>query len=120
MNKQFSIAYVIPYFGNLRNDFKVWLESCRWNPDIDFLIFTDDETQYDYPNNVHVSITTFTDLKVRIQSFFDFPITLNRPYKLVDYKVAYGEIFEEELKKYAYWGYCDMDMMWGGKTVFNK
>lgn len=110
----FSIAYIIPYFGKLRKDVKVWLESCRWNPDIDFLIFTDDESQYDYPSNVHVTITSFNNMKARIQKFFDFPITLNRAYKLVDYKVAYGEIFEEELRKYDYWGYCDMDMMWGG------
>ena len=65
------------------------------------------------PNNVRIINTTFDELKKRIQSKFDFDITLNSPYKLCDYKPAYGYIFDEYLKKYEFWGYCDLDMIFG-------
>ncbi|WP_367998934.1 DUF6625 family protein [Streptococcus sp. HSISS3] len=40
-------------------------------------------------------------------------MSLKTPYKLCDYKVAYGFIFEEELKGYDYWGFCDTDVLLG-------
>ena len=40
---------------------------------------------------------TFTELVSKIQSKFPFKILVPSPYRLCDYKVAYGHIFEEEL-----------------------
>lgn len=108
-----SIAYVVPYFGKLPDSFPLWLVSCEMNPTIDWLIFTDDHTEYSYPKNVKVTYMSFEDMKNKIQKIYSFPVSIDKPYKLVDYKVAYGEIFEEELREYEFWGHCDLDMMWG-------
>lgn len=35
------------------------------------------------------------------------------PYSLVEYKPAYGYIFQEYLKEYSHWGYSDVDMLFG-------
>ena len=35
------------------------------------------------------------------------------PYKLCDYKPCYGYLFEEHTRGYDYWGYCDIDTLWG-------
>lgn len=114
-----TIAFVIPYFGKLPGKgFELWLKSCEYNPTIDWLIFTDDHTQYYYPSNVKVKYCTFEDICQRIQACYDFEITLNRPYKLCEFKAAYGEIFEKELKGYDYWGMCDIDLIWGDIRVF--
>ena len=114
----YHIAYVIPYFGKFREDINIWLLSVAYNPTISWIIFTDDNSPYDWPNNVHVFYTTFEKIKKRIQSLFDFEISLDRPYKLCDFKVTYGELFEQELREYDFWGYCDMDLMWGGIERF--
>lgn len=108
-----TIAYIVPYFGKFPKGFQFWLQSCGCNPTIDWLIFTDDHTKYNYPANVKVNYWTFEQMKIKAQSIYDFPISLERPYKLCDYKPAYGEIFEEELKGYDFWGLCDMDLVWG-------
>lgn len=113
-----SILYIIPYFGEFRYDFELWLHTCKYNPTINWLILTDDKTEYNYPQNVEVVYTTFEKLKQRIQNKFDFPICLPTPYKLCDYRVAYGEIFQEELQNYDYWGHCDMDLVWGNIRNF--
>ena len=113
-----TIAFVIPYFGKLPNSFPIFLESCGINSDIDFFIFTDDRTDYDYPSNVVRIKSTLQDIKERAQLLFDFPISLEHPYKLCDFKPAYGEIFSDYLKGYDFWGWCDLDIVWGNIRNF--
>lgn len=109
-----TIAYIVPFFGKLPGEgFRLWLFSCKMNPTVDWILFTDDQTPYPYPKNVKVFYTSFDDLRRRVQSHFDFPIVLDRGWKLCDYRIAYGEIFAEELAGYDFWGNCDIDLMWG-------
>eukprot|EP00527_Entomoneis_sp_CCMP2396_P005787 CAMPEP_0198152748 /NCGR_PEP_ID=MMETSP1443-20131203/61158_1 /TAXON_ID=186043 /ORGANISM="Entomoneis sp., Strain CCMP2396" /LENGTH=99 /DNA_ID=CAMNT_0043818863 /DNA_START=53 /DNA_END=349 /DNA_ORIENTATION=- len=35
------------------------------------------------------------------------------PYTLVEYKPAYGAIFQDLLQDYTHWGYSDIDMVFG-------
>lgn len=112
------IIYIVPYFGRFPDFFKMWLLSCKYNPTIDWMILTDDKTEYDYPPNVHVYYMSFDELKKHIQAKYDFPIELTSPYRLCDYKVAYGDIFSENIKEYDFWGYCDIDMFWGDIRSF--
>lgn len=112
-NDNMRIVFILPYFGKFDRLFPLWLASCKWNRDIDWLIFTDDETKYDYPMNVKVHYMNFADLRKKIQSLYDFPISLDTPYRLCNFKPAYGEIFEEYLKGYDAWGFCDNDMIYG-------
>lgn len=108
-----TIAFVIPYFGKLPPMFPLWLASCRQNPSVDFLLFTDDRTAYDYPENVRVEYTTFEAVRQLLQDCFDFPIALTTPYKLCDYKPVYGKAFARWLEGYDFWGHCDIDLVWG-------
>lgn len=106
-------AFIIPYFGKFNNYFQLFLNSCKFNEDYDWIIFTDDKTDYNYPNNIKVNYIEFEELKKLFQSKFDFEIELSRPYKLCDYKVSYGYVFEEYLKEYLFWGHCDTDLIFG-------
>ena len=47
-----KICFIIPYFGNFKNYFQLFLNSCRLNSDINWLIITDNKDEYDYPKNV--------------------------------------------------------------------
>ena len=63
-----SIIFICPYFGKLpRNHMPIWLESCKYNSSIDWLIITDDTENYDYPINVKVKYMSFDKLKQKIQ-----------------------------------------------------
>lgn len=114
----YKIAYIVPYFGKFPRGFEFWLLSCSCNPTIDWLVFTDDHAEYQYPKNVKVTYWTFEQMQKRAQSIFDFRISLERPYKLCDYKPAYGEIFSKELEGYDFWGLCDVDLVWGDIRKF--
>lgn len=118
MTKINRICLVVAYYGKFNNFFQLWLDSCRKNEDIDFLVFTDDEYPYNYPSNVKVKYTTLRYISELVKSKFDFEIKLDNAYKLCDYKVAYGIIFEEYLKEYEFWGYCDVDLIFGRISSF--
>ena len=108
-----KIAFILPYFGKFDNLFPLWLESCRYNSDIDWLIFTDDKNSYKFPHNVKVIYMSFTKIQQHIQQLYNFPIALNSPYRLCNFRPAYGEIFKNYLHEYDAWGFCDNDMIFG-------
>lgn len=112
------ICLILPYFGKLPNYFPLFLRSCGANPDIQWLLLTDDRHTYDYPPNVAVRYRTFEQFHAKLQKKFDFPIALRAPYKLCDYKPAYGWVLEEELCGFDYWGYCDLDLIFGDMMHF--
>ncbi len=106
-------VFIIPYFGEFPEWFQLFLNSCGQNPNYDWLILTDNQTKYDYPMNVRVVFTTFSELSCKIQQKFEFNIRLEKPYKLCDLKPMYGYLFQDQIKEYPFWGHCDIDTIFG-------
>ena len=113
-----KIVFLIPYFGNFPNYFQLFLNSCENNLDYDWLIITDNKEEYNYPKNVKIINKSFKELREEIQKKFDFKISLESPYKFCDFRPAYGYIFDYLIKNYEYWGYCDIDLIFGDIKVF--
>ena len=112
------VAIIVPYFGRFPDYFQTFLDSCRPNKGFEWIIFTNDKTEYSYPENVHCIDMSFEQCKELVQSRFDFEITLHTPQKLCDYKCAYGYIFNAYLTGYDFWGYCDLDQIFGDLSAF--
>ena len=108
---------IMPYFGKINEYFNLWLDSCKYNEDINWLIVTDNIID-NKPNNVKIINQTFDDFVQFIQSKFKFKINLKTPYKLCDYKSYYGYIFSDYTKGYDFWGYCDCDVIFGKISNF--
>jgi len=104
---------ILPYFGKFKNYFELFLKSCACNPQIDWLLFTDCAEPYPYPENFKVVHLAFEQFRERIQSRFNFEISLEKPYKLCDCKPIFGYVCEDEIQGYDYWGYCDCDLIFG-------
>ena len=113
----YRICIITVYIGKFPNYFNMWLESCRWNPQFDFLLVTDNHVE-SLPDNVKLLRTDLISLKNRLSVKLRSDIVLNSPYKLCDYKPSYGLMFEDELKGYDFWGHCDMDLIWGNLSKF--
>ncbi|MCC8098006.1 MAG: hypothetical protein LIO44_05530 [Eubacterium sp.] len=108
MNK---VCIVNVYFGKYPNYFELFLKSCYFNKKIDFLLLTDQEIFT--KDNVHVVRSELSEFKKLVGKKLGFEVSLDTPYKLCDYKCAYGKILEDYLKEYDYWGHCDCDLIWG-------
>lgn len=108
-----KICIVILWFGKLPETFPIWLSSAEANNTIDFLIFTDQKINLTFAENIKIHNISFENMRKNIQKKYNFTINLNSAYKLCDYKPAYGDIFEVHLKKYDFWGFCDIDLIFG-------
>ena len=106
-------VFIIPYFGKFNNYFPLFLKSCEKNNLFNWIIFTDNETKYDYPKNVKVVKMTLNKMKEIAEKKLGFQVCMETPYKLCDYKPSYGFLFEEYIKEYDYWGHCDCDLIFG-------
>lgn len=112
-NQSKKCVLILTYFGKFNNYFRLFLNSCKENPTYDWIIFTDCTDRYDYPENVQIIQMTLQELKNNAEKKFGFPIRMETPYKLCDYKPAYGFLFEEYIGEYEYWGHCDCDVIFG-------
>ena len=114
------VCFIVPYFGRFPSTFEMWLECCRNNPEFNWLILTDDETDYHYPTNVRVEYLTLKDLKNMFERRLNTGIELPKPYKLCDFRALYGDLLSEYLGGFTHWGYFDVDLLFGKLSHFLK
>lgn len=118
MNK---IGLIIPWFGMLPTYFPFFIKGCEHNKDIlDIHIFTDSYFDIELPTNIIVHHISFDDLITKISDKVQFQVKINNPYKLCDYKPLLGKIFEEDIIDYEFWGYGDIDVIYGDLKKFLK
>lgn len=114
-----KIILIIPYYGKLPEWISLFVKSCGYlKGKIDFLFFTDDSSilSIECEANVQYHITSFEWLRDYIAS--KGLGELSSAYKLCDYKPCYGYIFQDYIKDYEYWGYCDVDTILGDIPSF--
>lgn len=111
-------CFIIPYFGKLPNYFEVFAKSCSRNVDYQWLIFTDDPQVYNVPSNVVIHQMSFDDFFRLLDSKFDFPVEIRDYHKICDLKPAFGYLFEDYIRDFEFWGYCDLDTVFGDLNAF--
>ena len=117
--KLFSISLLICWQGPYPWYFPYFLHSCRYNPDIGFLIFTNNnDEKLDLPVNVKIIPFSLEHFKKAANEVLGFEISLESAYKFCDFKPAYGLIFSDWIKDYDFWGYCDIDVIFGNIRAF--
>lgn len=113
MNK---IAIICPYFGKFPSSIDLTFKSMNRNSFIDWYIFTDIKGYKDKYNNIFFIDMSFEKLKKIIKNKIGTEVYT--VYKLCDYKPTYGYIFESYIEKYEFWGYCDLDVIFGDLSKF--
>lgn len=116
--QQMKIALIISYFGKWPIWFPAFLQSCRYNPSIDWIFFTDCTVPEVSPPNVRFVPFTMEQFNLLASEKLGFKIELPHFYKLCDFKPTYGAIFEDYIKDYDFWGHCDLDVVWGNIRNF--
>lgn len=110
-NSKNKIVILCPYFGKLPGYYKYTMATMATNEFIDWYIITDDIFDDKQYSNVFCIESKFDEIQKIISKEFDCKI--NKVYKLCDYKPLYGIIFQELIKGYEYWGYSDLDILFG-------
>jgi hypothetical protein len=113
-----KIAILIPYFG----DWPVWMnffvESCRWNCDIDWILFTDQAPPENSTANVRYHRISFLDYRDQLSEALGVKVGAEDPYKLCDVRPALGFAHGAMLSGYDFVGFGDLDVIYGDIRSF--
>lgn len=114
---KYKIKIIITYFGKFNKSIIPFLHSCENNQNFEWLIFTDDLLT-NIPENVKIINCNLADIKKKIEKILGFTICLSKAYKLCDFRPAFGLVFQEYLKGYDFWGWGDVDLVYGDLSKF--
>lgn len=114
----YKICVIIPYYGKWPKFFQLFLKSCSYNSKIEILLITDLLLPPDAPGNVKVIKFTFNELKQFFENKLGHSVALNSYYKLCDLKPMYGYVFREFTADYDFWGFGDIDLIYGNLIKF--
>lgn len=112
------VTVIIPYFGRLPDYFEYFLLGCSWNPCIKVLLFTDQFITQKLPSSVEVRTFTLRDFSRLASRQLSIEVDLKRAYKVCDFRPAFGLIFSEYLTEAPFWGFGDLDVLWGNLSAF--
>jgi hypothetical protein len=118
MQQLFTKGIIVVWMGRLPSYFPLWIRSLQINDSFDFLLFTDQLIETKTPDNLKIVRLSFRELKDVISEKLSIRADIPHPYKLCDFKPAYGEIFSDYLGDYDFWGCCDIDLLFGDLKVF--
>lgn len=106
------------YYGPWPVWFNRFIQSCRFNKEFDFLIFSDNEVQNEEGGNVFFYKLPFSDFLKLAEERLGFSIAIDNPYKLCDLKIVYGLILQKIVSPYEFWGHLDLDVLLGDLKSF--
>jgi glycosyltransferase involved in cell wall biosynthesis len=111
--KAWSALFIVPYFGRWPEWIDLYWASCGENSSIHWLFFTDCAIPKDHAANLRFVSLSFEQYCDRVSARLDISFSPPDPYKLCDLKPALGYLHEQELEGYDFWGFTDVDIVYG-------
>lgn len=115
---QQSIAILIPFFGTWPEWIDFFIESCRSNRTIDWIIFTDSEPPENRAANVRYIHISFAEYKGLLSEALGVQVGAERPYKLCDLRPALPLAHSDLVRGYDFVGFGDLDVIYGDLRSF--
>jgi len=112
-SKNSNIAIIVVYYGKWPAWINLFIKSCSYNTCIKFILFSENDPIVNEGSNLSFNKHSLNDFCRLASKKLDFNVSITEPYKVCDYKPAFGLIFEDYLKGFEYWGYCDIDLIFG-------
>ena len=116
--KKNRICIINCYWGPWPKWFSFFIESCKFNSEINWILFSDNSEILHPTENVRFIELPINDFNAIASSKLNFQVNIKDPYKVCDFRPAYGKIFEDYLKDFDFWGYCDIDLIFGNIKEF--
>lgn len=113
-----KVCLITFFSGDFPNYFRFFVASCQKNPGFDFVVFNDRIAGDRREGNVWLRKFSLGDFERRVAEKTGIRARVKRGYKLADFKPLYGQLFEEDLRGYDFWGYCDLDLIFGRISDF--
>ncbi|HEY3755268.1 MAG TPA: DUF6625 family protein [Opitutaceae bacterium] len=108
-----STCIIVPYFGQWPEWFWLFLESCGRNRSFNWLFVTDCPQPRQSPPNCRFVSMSWADCAARIADVCALRHPPTLVYKICDFRFAFGDIFSDYVGGFDYWGFGDIDVIYG-------
>ncbi len=116
-----TIAILMPYFGKWPFWIELFIESCRKNPTIDWYFLSDCGKLDSFPENIKYQEMSFQEYNALVSSRLSIYFNPDNAYKICDIRPAFGLIHENLIKGYDFWGFGDLDLVYGDlRTLYTS
>lgn len=107
-------AIVVSHFGAPPPWFPFFLASCEANPSFEWILYSDFEVM-GAPTNVTHEKLSLSDYVAMFEEKLGIDLSAARrdAYKICDMRPAIGYVLADRLAGYDYWGYGDLDVVYG-------
>lgn len=112
------LILLIPYFGRWPVWIEFFIESCKWNPDVQWLIYTDCGRPQNAAANVTFVEMSFAEYQALASWRLGIRLQWSHSYKLCDLRPCLGQIHQDEIAGYQFFGYGDIDVIYGNIREF--
>lgn len=109
---------LIPYFGQWPEWINLFVESCKWNPDVRWRLYTDCGEPENHADNVDYVHLSFDDYKARVRERLGIAFDPLDAYKLCDLRPCLAHIHERDVRGFRFFGYGDIDVVYGNIRNF--
>ncbi len=113
-----KIGILIPYFGKFPEWSDLFFETLKKNSSIDFIFFTDCETSRYSAPNIFFHKMTFQAYLELVNKKLPVSFQPANAYKICDLRPLFGYVHEDVLKSYDFYGWTDMDILFGDIRSF--
>jgi hypothetical protein len=115
---QYSITIIIAYFGEFPEWSALYFETLRRNSTIQFIFYTDNLKPAINAPNVIFRTMSFDAYKKKASTILGFTFNPSSAYKLCDLRPLIGIVHFEDLKGADFFGWADMDLLFGDIRSF--
>ncbi|TVP75361.1 MAG: hypothetical protein EA353_14105 [Puniceicoccaceae bacterium] len=111
-------AIIIVWFGPFPPWFSAFLVSCSRVHCVDWHIFHDHPLEFSVPEQVILHDYSPEEFQSAVTARLGWNGKAIEPYKLCDFRPAFGVLFEEYIENYDYFGWGDLDVVFGNVDQF--
>jgi len=105
------LIILCPYFDRWPAWINFFIESCKWNPEVRWRLYTDCGKPENSADNVDVVHVSFDSYKKAVSRRLEIEFDPIDPYKLCDLKPALGFVHEKEISEFSFFGFGDLDVI---------
>lgn len=113
-----KIGMIIPYFGKWPEWIDLFLYSASQNKLVDFIFYTDCDVPAESFANIKFNTISFSDYLKLVNDKLTLNFYPKNPYKLCDLRPFYAKIHELDFKNYEFYGWCDIDIIFGDLSEY--
>tara|TARA_B000000557_G_scaffold263699_1_gene267134 strand:- start:1006 stop:1878 length:873 start_codon:yes stop_codon:yes gene_type:complete len=108
-----SVLIIVSWLGPFPAYYELWKKTVSKNPSVNWLVVSDNKPDNTLENVKHVHCT-HKDLVKLISKKCDIEVDADfEAYKLCDFRVMYADMFSEYINGFDFWGFGDLDVMYG-------